>query len=76
MASRKLEKKRAARRLGVSVGDLAWIDGQLIVLATNMTVDGAPRASKPAPPPKLERIESESASWRHSYRRRFSLSYD
>ncbi|TSC78007.1 MAG: hypothetical protein G01um101424_141 [Parcubacteria group bacterium Gr01-1014_24] len=50
IAKRKSLKKGAANRLGVSLDALGWVDGQLIFLASNTTVDGIPVVPKPPKP--------------------------
>ena len=60
LARRKQLKKEAAARLGVPLDTIGWMDGVLIHLATNMSVDGVPTVRKPVKP--SEPVSSGSSS--------------
>jgi hypothetical protein len=47
LRKRKHLKKNAARRLGVPLDALGWVDGALVFLTSNLTVDGVPKVPKP-----------------------------
>lgn len=52
VSRRKSLKKRAARRLGISVALLGWVNGELIFLPTGMSVPGTPKVPKPGAAPE------------------------
>ena len=61
MARRKKLLKDAARRLGVAIDKLEWVDGELRFKKTSARVSGVPAVPREERPPK------PPPSWRERY---------